>query len=144
VLSDVDSLSGEAFRTLAVAHKRLEVTSPPAVDESVEHELIYAGMVGIIDPPRPEAAAAIREAHRAGVRIIMITGDHPNTASRIATDLGIVSAGATTLTGADLEELEDSDLVDAVRHTSVYARVAPAHTSCASSMPCRRTGTSSR
>jgi magnesium-transporting ATPase (P-type) len=61
------------------------------------------------------------------VRIIMITGDHPNTASRIATDLGIVSAGATTLTGADLEELEDSDLVDAVRHTSVYARVAPAH-----------------
>jgi magnesium-transporting ATPase (P-type) len=127
VLSDIDRLSGEAFRTLAVAYKRLDVTSPPDADESVEQELVYAGMVGIIDPPRPEAAAAIREAHRAGVRIIMITGDHPNTASRIATDLGIVSAGATTLTGADLEELEDSDLVDAVRHTSVYARVAPAH-----------------
>jgi magnesium-transporting ATPase (P-type) len=127
VLSDIDRLSGEAFRTLAVAYKRLDVTSPPDADESVEQELVYAGMVGIIDPPRPEAAAAIREAHRAGVRIIMITGDHPSTASRIATDLGIVAAEATTLTGAELEELEDSELADAVRHTSVYARVAPAH-----------------
>jgi magnesium-transporting ATPase (P-type) len=127
VLEDVDRLSGEAFRTLAVAYKRLDVTSPPAADESVEHELVYAGMVGIIDPPRPEAAAAIRDAHRAGVRIIMITGDHPSTATRIATDLGIVPAGATTLTGADLERLEDLELVDAVRHTSVYARVAPSH-----------------
>ncbi|MGH8823042.1 MAG: cation-translocating P-type ATPase [Jiangellaceae bacterium] len=127
VLADVDRLSGEAFRTLAVAYKRLDVTSPPTPDESVEHELVYAGMVGIIDPPRAEAAVAIGEARRAGVRIIMITGDHPGTAARIATDLGIVPAGAPTLTGVELDTLDDRDFTDAVRRTSVYARVAPAH-----------------
>ncbi len=127
VLADVDRLSGEAFRTLAVAYKRLEVTSPPTADESVEQELVYAGMVGIIDPPRPEAAAAIREARRAGVRIIMITGDHPLTAGRIAADLGIAPPGAPTLTGVEIEALDDQEFADAVRDTSVYARVAPAH-----------------
>jgi magnesium-transporting ATPase (P-type) len=83
--------------------------------------------VGIIDPPREEAAIAVREARRAGIRVIMITGDHPRTAARIAADVGIVDPGAAVLTGADLDRLDDAGLLAAVRATSVYARVAPAH-----------------
>src|SRR5690606_36342607 len=74
-----------------------------------------------------EAKEAVREAHRAGVRVIMITGDHPLTAGRIAADLGIVEPGAPVLTGSDLDGLDEQGLVDAVRGTSVYARVAPQH-----------------
>jgi magnesium-transporting ATPase (P-type) len=83
--------------------------------------------VGIIDPPREEAAVAVREAHRAGIRVLMITGDHPRTAVRIATDLAIVEPGASALTGAELEGMDEAALVVAVRATSVYARVAPEH-----------------
>ena len=90
-------------------------------------ELIFVGTVGIIDPPREEAAVAIREAHRAGIRVIMITGDHPRTAARIARDLGIIGPGGTAITGLELDTLDDAAFADAVRGTSVYARVAPAH-----------------
>jgi potassium/sodium efflux P-type ATPase len=127
ILGGVDRLSGEAFRTLAVGYRRLPAANPPPIDESLETDLTYAGTVGIIDPPRPEAAVAIAAAHRAGIRIIMITGDHPRTAARIAADLGIVARGATALTGIDLDGLDDDELTEAVRRTSVYARVAPAH-----------------
>jgi magnesium-transporting ATPase (P-type) len=123
---DVERLSGAAFRTLAVAYKPLDGT-PETVDESIEHDLVYAGTVGIIDPPRPEAEAAVRDARRAGIRIIMITGDHPLTAARIAADLGIVAPGDPVLTGAELSALEGSALTEAVRRTSVYARVSPRH-----------------
>jgi P-type Ca2+ transporter type 2C len=126
-LAEVDRLSSEAFRTLAVAHRPLELTEVPEPDASLEQNLIYIGVVGIIDPPRAEVAEAIRQAHRAGVRIIMITGDHPLTAARIAADLGIVEAGAPVLTGADLSRMRGEELVSAVRRTSVYARVAPQH-----------------
>jgi Ca2+-transporting ATPase len=85
------------------------------------------GTVGMIDPPREEAASAIREARRAGIRIIMITGDHPLTAVRIAIDLHIVDTGATALTGIELDGLDDAAFAEAVRTTSVYARVSPAH-----------------
>ncbi len=88
---------------------------------------MFVGTVGIIDPPREEAAVAIREARRAGIRVIMITGDHPRTAARIAADLGIVEAGAAALTGLELDALDDAAFAEAVRKTSVYARVAPAH-----------------
>ncbi|HEY8474820.1 MAG TPA: cation-translocating P-type ATPase [Natronosporangium sp.] len=127
VLADVDRLSAQAFRTLAVAYRRLEQTTPPEPDESLERELVYAGMVGIIDPARAEAAEAIRLAHRAGIRVIMITGDHPLTAGRIAADLGIAEPGAPVLTGMDLDRLSPDELTEAVRRTSVYARVAPKH-----------------
>ncbi|HEX6074362.1 MAG TPA: cation-translocating P-type ATPase [Micromonosporaceae bacterium] len=126
LLAEVDRLSGEAFRTLAVAYKPLEDT-PETLDETIERELVYAGMVGIIDPPRPEAEAAVREAHRAGIRIIMITGDHPLTAGRIAADLGIVEPGSAVLTGTELNGLSGPELTEAVRRTSVYARVSPRH-----------------
>jgi P-type Ca2+ transporter type 2C len=127
ILSDVDTLSDAALRTLAVAYRPLAAGERLEAAESLEHDLVYVGTVGMIDPPRPEAAAAIREARRAGIRVIMITGDHPRTAARIAADLGIVPAGATALTGLELDALDDTAFDDAVRGTSVYARVAPAH-----------------
>ena len=128
ILADVDTLSDAALRTLAVAYRPLEAGDrPEAPDAALERNLIFAGTVGIIDPPREEAAAAIREAHRAGIRVIMITGDHPRTATRIASDLGIVGPGAPVLTGLEIDRLDDAALAAAVRGTSVYARVAPQH-----------------
>ncbi len=127
LLADVDTLSDAALRTLAVAYRPLGPGEDPQVTESLERDLVFVGTVGIIDPPRPEAAVAIREARRASIRVIMITGDHPRTAARIAADLGIVEAGASALTGLELDALDDAAFADAVRNTSVYARVAPAH-----------------
>jgi magnesium-transporting ATPase (P-type) len=129
ILADVGSMTDAALRTLAVAYRPLgesEMTGTQPGAE-LERDLIFAGTVGIIDPPREEAAVAIREAHRAGVRVIMITGDHPRTAARIAADLGIVGSGAAALTGAEIDALDDAALADAVRRVSVFARVAPVH-----------------
>ena len=128
-LAEVEELSAEAFRTLGVAYRAAD---PPAdwtgeVDASVERDLVYVGVVGIIDPPRAEAAAAIAEAHRAGIRVIMITGDHPTTASRIAADLGIIEPGGRAVTGAELDLLDDQALREVTREVSVYARVSPQH-----------------
>ena len=127
ILDDVERLSGEAFRTLAVAYRPLEVTAPPEIDESLEEDLVYAGMVGIIDPPRPEAAKAIVEAHRAGVRVMMITGDHPRTAARIASELGIGEREAVAVSGMELDRLDDGQFRETVRKRWVYARVTPQH-----------------
>ena len=125
--ADVESLSNDALRTLAVAYKPLETVSDDAHTSGLEQDLIYVGTVGIIDPPREEAAQAVAEAHRAGIRVIMITGDHPSTAVRIASQLGIVRPGEQALTGSDLDQLDDAAFAEAVRHTSVFARVAPVH-----------------
>ncbi|MEI2680023.1 MAG: HAD-IC family P-type ATPase [Burkholderiaceae bacterium] len=131
VLADVDTLSDAALRTLAVAYRPLEPDESPQAEglaaPSIERDLIYVGTVGIIDPPRTEVALAIGEAHRAGIRVVMITGDHPRTALRIAHDLGIVGGGASALTGTDLDALDDAAWGEAVRTTSVFARVAPKH-----------------
>ena len=127
ILADVDTLSDAALRTLAVAYRALGPGEDAHITQSLERDLVFVGTVGIIDPPREAAAVAIREAHRAGIRVIMITGDHPRTAARIAADLGIVEAGATALTGLALDGLDDAGFADAVRKTSVYARVSPAH-----------------
>ncbi|MGB0126360.1 MAG: cation-translocating P-type ATPase [Rhodocyclaceae bacterium] len=110
-----------------MAYRPLDAGEDPQAVELLERELVFVGTVGIIDPPREEAAVAILEAHRAGIRVIMITGDHPRTAARIAADLGIVEAGAGTLTGIELDALDDDGFSEAVRRTSVYARVAPSH-----------------
>ncbi|HEX5532555.1 MAG TPA: cation-translocating P-type ATPase [Actinomycetales bacterium] len=127
VLTDVDRLSANAFRTLGVAYRRLDATEVADADESLEQELVYAGTVGIIDPARPEAEVAVHESLRAGVRVMMITGDHPGTAARIATDLGIIEPGAPVVTGPELDQMDDDTLARTVRRTSVYARVAPQH-----------------
>ncbi|HEX3290048.1 MAG TPA: cation-translocating P-type ATPase, partial [Gaiella sp.] len=123
----VERLAGLALRTLAVAYRPVPEREQLPLDESIERDLTYLGLVGIIDPPRPEARTAIAEAGAAGVRTIMITGDHPATAARIARDLGLAGADARALTGADLDELEEDAFRRAVREVSVYARVAPAH-----------------
>ncbi|HEU5084782.1 MAG TPA: HAD-IC family P-type ATPase, partial [Acidimicrobiales bacterium] len=127
VLAAVDRLAGLALRTLAVAYRPLGVDVAPEADESVEHELVHLGMVGIIDPPRSEARDAVAEAQAAGIRVIMITGDHPVTAVRIAADLGIVEPGAPVRAGAELEALDDATFAETVRDVSVYARVSPEH-----------------
>lgn len=127
LLADVDTLSDAALRTLAVAYRPLAQGEDHATGEALERDLIYVGTVGMIDPPREEAAVAIREARRAGIRVVMITGDHPKTAARIAADLGIADAGSPALTGAEIDALDEAAFADAVRRTSVYARVAPAH-----------------
>lgn len=125
--ADVERLSDEALRTLAVAYRPLGTDEDPQAGETLERDLIFVGTVGIIDPPRGEAAVAIALARRAGIRVIMITGDHPRTASRIAALLGIVENGTKALTGAELDAMDDAGFAAAVRGTSVYARVAPVH-----------------
>ena len=129
LLATVERLADQALRTLAVAYRPLTDGRSHDGDDAIEHELIHLGMVGIIDPPRAEATAAITEASAAGVRIVMITGDHPRTGARIAADLGIVGADptATVLTGEDLERLDDDGLQAVARGASVFARVAPEH-----------------
>jgi potassium/sodium efflux P-type ATPase len=127
ILADVERLADLALRTLAVAYRPLPGGDRPDPDESLERELVYQGLVGIIHPPRDEARASIAEAAGAGVRVLMITGDHPHTAARIAGNLGIGGTGPRPLTGAELEALDDEALRAAVRDVSVYARVAPEH-----------------
>jgi P-type Ca2+ transporter type 2C len=130
-IKEVDSLAGEALRTLAVAYRPLLEGEAKDQGEALEQDLIFIGTVGIIDPPREEAKAAIEKAHQAGIRIIMITGDHPLTAQRIAADLGIFNENADkdkkVLTGLELDKLNGPEFELAVKETSVFARVTPAH-----------------
>jgi len=121
----VERFADEALRTLAVAYQPLEATRPPEKPETLERDLVFAGVVGMLDPPRPEARAAVAEVRQAGVRVIMITGDHPRTAARIAAELGIVTAGEPAVTGAELADLDERGLRQVVRDRSVYARVTP-------------------
>ena len=127
ILAAVERLGDLALRTLAVAYRPLPADARPPADESVEQELVYLGLVGIIDPPRPEARAAIADAHAAGLRVLMITGDHPRTAARIAADLDIAPAGSRVVAGGELEAIDDEARVALVRDASVYARVSPEH-----------------
>jgi magnesium-transporting ATPase (P-type) len=138
ILAEVDALADAALRTLAVAYRPLDPGESPGAHAGLEQRLIYVGTVGIIDPPRAEVGLAIRQAQAAGIRVVMITGDHPRTALRIAADLGIVSTGSAAharpppraLTGAELDALAargEPALAEAVRGTRVFARVAPRH-----------------
>jgi magnesium-transporting ATPase (P-type) len=131
VLADLAAMTGDALRTLAVARRTLapdaQIPTDAAQAAALEQGLEYLGTVGIIDPPREEAAVAIAEARQAGIRVIMITGDHPRTAARIAADLGIVDPGAPVLTGIELDQLDESGFNAAALQTSVFARVAPRH-----------------
>src|SRR5262249_3595559 len=121
---------GQALRTLGVAARWLtgdaladHVANP---DERVEQDLVFAGLIGIIDPPRPEAKEAVARARGAGIRPLMITGDHPRTAAVIAQELGI-SADGRAMTGAELDKLSPEAAPRAVSEISVYARVNPEH-----------------
>jgi Ca2+-transporting ATPase len=134
ILASVDRLADMALRTLAVAYRPLDAADPDQSldpDESLERGLVFAGVVGMIDPPRTEVAAAVAEARGAGVRVVMISGDHARTARRIAIDLGIAddseSGVIEVLTGGDLEVLDERALSVAAKSTQVYARVSPQH-----------------
>ena len=128
IQSGIDGLAREALRTLGVAYRLLHKdVLTGALSEEHENELVFLGVIGMIDPPRTEAAAAVREAKIAGIRPIMITGDHQITAAAIAAELGIVEPGAPAVTGAELQRMDEAQLRRTVRTASVYARVAPEH-----------------
>ncbi|MGE5048802.1 MAG: cation-translocating P-type ATPase [Deltaproteobacteria bacterium] len=128
ILRSIDELGASALRTIGVAYRALAREAVGGeLGGEVEQGLVFLGVVGMIDPPRPEAQASVAEAVRAGVRPIMITGDHPVTAAAIAVELGIAGSGARPISGSQLEKLSDAELREAVRAVSVYARVAPEH-----------------
>ena len=124
-----EQLAGEALRTLGIAFRTLPRDALPDADgmnDQLEQKMVFLGLVGMIDPPRDEVKDAVVTAKGAGIRTIMITGDHPRTAAAIALELGIATA-ATAITGAELERLSDEALRTTVREASVYARVNPEH-----------------
>ena len=120
-------MAKEALRVLAGAYK--EIDHEPSKEEmaSIENDLIFIGMVGMIDPPREEAKKAVEKCKTAGIKTVMITGDHKITATAIAKKLGILENEDEAITGTELEKMSDEDLEKNVRHYSVYARVSPEH-----------------
>ncbi len=122
-------LAHDALRVLAVAERRLDVFGDgktPNV-EAIEQGLTLLGLFGLQDPPRPEAHAAVAKCKRAGIKTVMITGDHPDTASAIARELGILETGEVVVLGAELEAMGDEELRARVEHIAVYARVTAEH-----------------
>jgi P-type Ca2+ transporter type 2C len=128
ILKTNEDLAGQALRTLGVAARELppDALEHQEADERVEQDLVFVGLIGMIDPPREEAKDAVARAKGAGIRPIMITGDHPKTAVVIAEELGIVEKGRA-VTGAELERMPDETLDRTVQGVSVYARVNPEH-----------------
>lgn len=120
-----DSMAGEALRVLAVAYKRLGSRSYSRSE--VENDLVFVGLFGMIDPPRREAIEAVQKCKLAGIKPVMITGDHKITATAIAKELNIYSIGDRVLTGAELDEMDESKLARIADDVSVYARVSPKH-----------------
>ncbi len=117
------ALSQQALRVLALAYR----DNPPTDEETLESDLVFCGLVGMMDPPRDEVRAAIVDCHRAGIRPVMITGDHPETALAIARELKLVQPHDQVRTGTELDRMSDEQLAEAVTNTSVYARVSAAH-----------------
>ncbi len=118
-------MSKDALRVLAIGYKIVESVSDEPSSEELENDLIFLGLVGMIDPPRPEAKDAVKVCRGAGIKPVMITGDHVVTASAIAKEIGILEEGDRAITGAELDEMTDTELDNAVEHISVYARVSP-------------------
>ncbi len=122
-----EEMAKNALRVLAFAYKELNHKPEKAELETIENDLIFLGMVGMIDPPRQEAKRAVEKCKSAGIKTVMITGDHKITAIAIAKQLGILENESEAITGAELEEMSDEDLTKNVRQYSVYARVSPEH-----------------
>jgi len=127
ILETADRFAGEGMRVLAMAYKE----APPDLEElnhrEVEGDLILAGIQGMLDPPRPEAIEAVRGCREAGIRVVMITGDHPTTARAIGRMIGIGDGKSAVLTGKEVEAFTDEELFSRVKEVSIYARVSPHH-----------------
>ena len=128
ILAANDKMTNGALRVLSVAY-RLEQDVPDegASAEELERDLVFVGLIGMIDPARMEVRPALENAKRAGIRTIMITGDFPNTAKAIAEDIGLMRPGKKVLTGADLDLLSEAQLIAEIEETDVFARVSPEH-----------------
>lgn len=120
-----EQMSADALRVLAIGYKEIDRLLQNPTSEELENGLTLMGLVGMIDPPRPEAKAAVETCKKAGIKPVMITGDHIVTASAIASELGILSKDDKAITGTELDTLTDGELDDAVEHIAVYARVSP-------------------
>ncbi|WP_217995082.1 cation-translocating P-type ATPase [Methylogaea oryzae] len=120
ILRQAAIMAGQALRVLAVAQKS------DASLENAERDMLFLGLVGMIDPPRPEAREAIKTCHRAGIKVVMITGDHPHTAQAVARELGLLDNGRV-VGGAQLDAMDDAQLAREVESIDVYARVSPSH-----------------
>lgn len=126
ILKKGEEMASQALRVLGIAYKTMS-HDPAVLDEdSVERNLVFVGLVGMIDPPRDEAKEAVRQCGQGGIRVVMITGDHKLTAVTIARELGIIK-NARALTGEELDEINDEDLHKIIDNVSVYARVSPVH-----------------
>jgi Ca2+-transporting ATPase len=124
IINIAHRMGEDALRVLGFAEKPF--ASSDTVDESVEHDMVFLGFVGMIDPPRPEAKDAINLCEHSGIKPVMITGDHKITAVAVARELGILKNGGV-ITGAELEHISDEDLEQRVESINVYARIAPEH-----------------
>jgi Ca2+-transporting ATPase len=122
-----EKMAGSALRVLAMAYKDLAEVKEPVKPEGLENDLIFMGLLGMIDPARPEVIDAVAKCSLAGIRPVMITGDHKITAMAIAREIGIFKEGDTAITGAELEKISDEEFTKNVAKYSVYARVAPEH-----------------
>ncbi len=120
-----DAMSSDALRVLAVGYKVIDALPAEITTETLESDLTFLGLVAMIDPPRPEAKDAVAVCRRAGIKAVMITGDHVVTASAIARELGILQDGDLAITGAELDDMSDDELDTKVESISVYARVSP-------------------
>jgi P-type Ca2+ transporter type 2C len=125
ILKKADEWSSDGIRVIAFAYKCVDALPEPFTYESVETELEFAGLAGMIDPPREEAKLAIQECKAAGIRVVMITGDHPATASAIAKQIGILTKNDLVMTGKELKAISAEDFDEQVEKIRVYARVSP-------------------
>jgi Ca2+-transporting ATPase len=127
ILRANDLMTQDALRVLGVAYK-VEASKPDVTDiEALESNLVFIGLIGMIDPPRLEVPPALQLAARAGIRTVMITGDYPNTARAIAESIGLLEPGHQVLTGSDLNKMDDATLQQQAAYTDVFARVSPEH-----------------
>lgn len=122
-----EQLAAKALRNLAFAYREIKPSAKTMQDWQAEQQLVFVGLAGMIDPPRQEVKKAIRQSKEAGIKTVMITGDHQNTAVAIASELGIKRADGLTLTGQDLYNMKDEEFLKIVNDVDVYARVSPEH-----------------
>lgn len=125
--SQVDSMAKDGLRVLGVGYRKLDAAPEGELDETIERDLTLLGLVGIVDPARPEAKEAVATARQAGIRSLMITGDHALTAEAIARDLGILKEDQQAITGTQLDEMSDEEITRSLDNTACFARVSPTH-----------------